>query len=72
MEKNIIEIRLRPRKRITRRADGTAVVRIREEAVEAVEELSGGIDGEINMIDLISQLIIYAVANTEVKLVREE
>lgn len=72
MGKNIIEIRLRPRKRITRRADGTAVVRIREEAVEAVEELSGGIDGEINMIDLISQLIIYAVANTEVKLVREE
>lgn len=72
MEKNIIEIRLRPRKRITRRADGTAVVRIREEAVEAVEELSGGIDGEINMIDLISQLIIYAAANTEVKLVREE
>lgn len=72
MEKNIIQIRVKPRKRIARRADGTSVVKIREEATEAIERLIDSVDGEVSIMDLVSRLIIYTAENTEIKLIREE
>lgn len=72
MEKNVIEIKLKPRKRIARRADGTAVIKIREEAAEAMEGLLDGVNGDVSILELASQLILCAAENCEIKLIREE
>ncbi len=72
MEKNIITIKSKPKQRIARRSDGSAVIRIRDDAAEAVEKLVCNIDGAVNLIDVASQLLIYAAENTEIKIVREE
>lgn len=69
MKKNIITIKQKPKQRISRRNDGSAVVRVRDEAADAVEKLVRNIDGEINLIDIISELLIFAVENTEINMV---
>lgn len=72
MSKNVITIKKKPRQRIARRADGSAVIRIRDDAAEAIEKLISDIDGDVNLIDIASQMLIYAAENTEIKIISEE
>lgn len=72
MEKNIITIKRKPRKRINRRADGSGIVRVNDEGITAVEKLLSNIDDNVNIIDVVSQMLVYAADNTEIQIVDEE
>ena len=72
MEKNIITIKRKPRKRINRRADGSGIVRINDEGITAVEKLLSNVDDNVNIIDVVSQMLVYAAENTEIQIVDEE
>ena len=72
MEKNIITIKRKPRKRINRRADGSGIVRVNDEGITAVEKLLGNVDDNVNIIDVVSQMLVYAAENTEIQIVDEE
>ena len=72
MGKNIITIKRKPRKRINRRADGSGIVRINDEGITAVEKLLSNVDDNVNIIDVVSQMLVYAAENTEIQIVDEE
>ena len=72
MEKNIITIKRKPRKRINRRADGSGIVRVNDEGITAVEKLLSNVDDNVNIIDVVSQMLVYAADNTEIQIVDEE
>lgn len=72
MEKNIITIKRKPRKRINRRADGSGIVRVNDEGITAVEKLLSNVDDNVNIIDVVSQMLVYAAENTEIQIVDEE
>ena len=72
MEKNIITIKRKPRKRINRRADGSGIVRVNDECITAVEKLLSNVDDNVNIIDVVSQMLVYAADNTEIQIVDEE
>ena len=72
MEKNIITIKRKPRKRINRRADGSGIVRVNDEGIAAVEKLLSNVDDNVNIIDVVSQMLVYAAENTEIQIVDEE
>ena len=72
MEKNIITIKRKPRKRINRRADGSGIVRVNDEGITAVEKLLSNVDDNVNIIDDVSQMLVYAADNTEIQIVDEE
>ena len=72
MEKNIITIKRKPRKRINRRADGSGIVRVNDEGITAVEKLLNNVDDNVNIIDVVSQMLVYAAENTEIQIVDEE
>lgn len=72
MEKHVISIKQKPKPIIARRPDGTSVVRIREEGVQAVEKLIRNVSGDINLIDVVTQLLVFAAKNTEIEIVEEE
>ena len=72
MEKNIITIKRKPRKRINRRADGSGIVRVNDEGITAVEKLLSNVDDNVNIIDVVSQMLAYAAENTEIQIVDEE
>ena len=72
MEKNIITIKRKPRKRINRRADGSGIVRVNDEGITAVEKLLSTVDDNVNIIDVVSQMLVYAAENTEIQIVDEE
>ena len=72
MEKNIITIKRKPRKRINRRADGSGIVRVNDEGITAVEKLPSNVDDNVNIIDVVSQMLVYAAENTEIQIVDEE
>ena len=72
MEKNIITIKRKPRKRINRRADGSGIVRVNDEGITAVEKLLSNVDDNVNIIDVVSQMLVYAAENTEIQLLDEE
>ena len=72
MEKNIITIKRKPRKRINRRADGSGIVRVNDEGIAAVEKLLSNVDDNVNIIDVVSQMLVYAADNTEIQIVDEE
>ena len=72
MEKNIITIKRKPRKRINRRADGSGIVRVNDEGITAVEKLLSNVDDNVNIIDVVSQMLAYAADNTEIQIVDEE
>ena len=72
MEKNIITIKRKPRKRINRRADGSGIVRVNDEGITAVEKLLSDVDDNVNIIDVVSQMLVYAADNTEIQIVDEE
>ena len=72
MGKNIITIKRKPRKRINRRADGSGIVRVNDEGITAVEKLLNNVDDNVNIIDVVSQMLVYAAENTEIQIVDEE
>ena len=72
MEKNIITIKRKPRKRINRRADGSGIVRVNDEGITAVEKLLSNVDDNVNIIDVVSQMLVYAAENTAIQIVDEE
>ena len=72
MEKNIITIKRKPRKRINRRADGSGIVRVNDEGITAVEKLLSNVDDNVNIIDVVSQMLVFAAENTEIQIVDEE
>lgn len=72
MEKHVISIKQKPKQIIARRSDGTAVVRIREEGAKAVEKLMKNVNGDINLIDIVTQLLVFAAENVEIKIVEGE
>ena len=72
MAKNIITIKRKPRKRINRRADGSGIVRVNDEGITAVEKLLSNVDDNVNIIDVVSQMLVYAADNTEIQIVDEE
>ena len=72
MEKNIITIKRKPRRRINRRADGSGIVRVNDEGITAVEKLLSNVDDNVNIIDVVSQMLVYAADNTEIQIVDEE
>ena len=72
MEKNIITIKRKPRKRINRRADGSGIVRVNDEGITAVEKLLSNVDDNVIIIDVVSQMLVYAAENTEIQIVDEE
>ena len=72
MGKNIITIKRKPRKRINRRADGSGIVRVNDEGITAVEKLLSNVDDNVNIIDVVSQMLVYAADNTEIQIVDEE
>ena len=72
MGKNIITIKRKPRKRINRRADGSGIVRVNDEGITAVEKLLSNVDDNVNIIDVVSQMLVYAAENTEIQIVDEE
>ena len=72
MEKNIITIKRKPRKRINRRSDGSGIVRVNDEGITAVEKLLSNVDDNVNIIDVVSQMLVYAADNTEIQIVDEE
>lgn len=72
MTKNIITIKRKPRKRINRRADGSGIVRVNDEGITAVEKLLSNVDDNVNIIDVVSQMLVYAAENTEIQIVDEE
>ena len=72
MAKNIITIKRKPRKRINRRADGSGIVRVNDEGITAVEKLLSNVDDNVNIIDVVSQMLVYAAENTEIQMVDEE
>ena len=72
MEKNIITIKRKPRKRINRRADGSGIVRVNDEGITAVEKLLSNVDDNVNIIDVVSQMLVYAAENTEIQIVDGE
>ena len=72
MEKNIITIKRKPRKRINRRSDGSGIVRVNDEGITAVEKLLSNVDDNVNIIDVVSQMLVYAAENTEIQIVDEE
>lgn len=72
MEKHVISIKQKSKQIIARRSDGTAVVRIREEGAKAVEKLMKNVNGDINLIDIATQLLVFAAENVEIKIVEEE
>lgn len=72
MEKNIIAIKRKPRKRINRSADGSGIVRVNDEGITAVEKLLSNVDDNVNIIDVVSQMLVYAAENTEIQIVDEE
>ena len=72
MEKNIITIKRKPRKRINRRADGSGIVRVNDEGITAVEKLLSNVDDNVNIIDVVSQMLVYAAENTEIQIVDED
>ena len=72
MAKNIITIKRKPRKRINRRADGSGIVRVNDEGITAVEKLLSNVDDNVNIIDVVSQMLVYAAENTEIQIVDEE
>ena len=72
MEKNIITIKRKPRKRINRRADGSGIVRVNDEGITAVEKLLSNVDDNVNIIDVVSQMLVYAADNTDIQIVDEE
>ena len=72
MEKNIITIKRKPRKRINRRADGSGIVRVNDEGITAVEKLLSNVYDNVNIIDVVSQMLVYAAENTEIQIVDEE
>ena len=72
MAKNIITIKRKPRKRINRRADGSGIVRVNDEGITAVEKLLSNVDDNVNIIDDVSQMLVYAADNTEIQIVDEE
>ena len=69
MEKNIITIKRKPRKRINRRADGSGIVRVNDEGITAVEKLLSNVDDNVNIIDVVSQMLVYAAESTEIQIV---
>ena len=72
MAKNVITIKRKPRKRINRRADGSGIVRVNDEGISAVEKLLSNVDDNVNIIDVVSQMLVYAAENTEIQIVDEE